>query len=218
LLVNNVLVQLILARKIGTFAELKSAYHKLIMRTHPDAVGSDMHLERYLRLTRDYEEARARLSTSGHAQSNSKESERINNRLAFFQQLHLVESLEIPYAFPPEENAEQLILAKKSALENLLSWRKDLAELYVNADKEYAGIKKQKPMGPYLKHALALNIRPLMHDLIGYHLTGRDVYAKQAKQNLSGIMHQLTEKGCIALREFLSLLLDDMKNGAAVLE
>jgi hypothetical protein len=44
------------------------------------------------------------------------------------------------------------------------------------------------------------------------------LYAKQAKQNLPGIMHQLTKNGCVALREFLSQLLDDMKKGAAVLE
>jgi hypothetical protein len=31
-------------------------------------------------------------------------------------------------------------------------------------------------------------------------------------------MHQLGENHCVALREFLSLLLDDMKRGPAVLE
>ena len=67
------------------------------------------------------------------------------------------------------------------------------------------------------KLALALNVRPLMYDLIAYHLTGQDLYAKQARQNLSGIKHQLAQKGCVALRGLLSLLLDDMKNGAAVL-
>jgi hypothetical protein len=31
-------------------------------------------------------------------------------------------------------------------------------------------------------------------------------------------MHRLTENGCAALREFLTLLLEDMKNGPAILE
>jgi hypothetical protein len=64
---------------------------------------------------------------------------------------------------------------------------------------------------------LALNVRPLVHNLVAYHLTGRELYAKQAKQNLSAIMHRLTERSCIAFRDFLSMLLDDMKNGPAVL-
>lgn len=215
---NNVLVQLILAKKIGTLADLKSTYHKMIMKTHPDAAGSDIHLERYLRLTKDFEEARAHLAASRYAQSSSREGESTNHRLAFFQQLHLIETLEMPYAFHPEEEAEKLALAKKTARASLLQWKRDLAEIYLDAEKEYSRIKREKPMGPYLTHALALNVRPLMHDLIAYHLTGRDLYAKQARQNLSGIMHQLTQKGCVALRELLSLLLDDMKNGAAVLE
>ena len=124
----------------------------------------------------------------------------------------------MPYAFHPEENLEKLVVAKKAAANELEQWRKDLAGLYSRADTEYVRIKTEKPMGPYLKHAVALNIRPLVHNLITFHLTGRDLYAKQARQNLSGIMHQLGENHCVALREFLSLLLDDMKRGPAVLE
>jgi hypothetical protein len=216
--VGNALIQLIQSGKLRTFEDLKSTYHKIVMKTHPDAVGSDKYLNRYLQLSNDYEEARAYLAESQCAESGSVAQPPRNHRLAFFQQLHSIESLEMPYAFHPEENLEKLIITKKTAMEELQSWRKELAGLYAQADKEYVRIKTEKPMGPYLKHALALNIRPLVHNLIGFHLTGRDLYAKQARQNLSGIMHQLTENGCAALREFLSLLLDDMKRGAAVLE
>jgi len=123
----------------------------------------------------------------------------------------------MPYSYHKDENREKLDLAKKTAMDELLGWRKDLVELYRCADKEYVGIKNLSPMGPYLTHALALNVRPLMHNLIEYHLTGRDLHAKQARQNISGIMHRLTVKGCVALCEFLSILLEDMKDGAAVL-
>ena len=59
---------------------------------------------------------------------------------------------------------------------------------------------------------------PLMHNLIGYHLTGREVYSRQARQNLSGIMHQLEGNGRTSLAGLLTLLLEDMKNGAAVFD
>ena len=111
-----------------------------------------------------------------------------------------------------------MVTIRKAATDEISAWNEELATLYGRADKEYLRIKTEKPMGPYLKHALALNVRPLVHNIIAYHLTGRELYAKQAKQNLSGIMHRLTENGCVALREFLTLLLDDLKNGPAVLE
>ena len=215
---GNALIQLIRSDKLRSFEDLKSAYHKVIMKTHPDAVGSDMYLDRYLKLSAEYEEARAYLAEYRGAGGDLDHQVSENHRLAFFQQLRVIESLEMPYAFHPEENLEKLLIAKKTAKDELQCWRKELAGLYSRADKEYVRIKTEKPMGPYLKHALALNVRPLVHNLIGFHLTGRDLYAKQAKQNLSGIMHQLSENGCNALREFLSVLLDDMRNGAAVLE
>ena len=124
----------------------------------------------------------------------------------------------MPYAYHPDENREQLRLLRKAALDEISGWKRELATLYREADKEYVRIKTEKPMGPYMKHALALNVRALVHNLIMYHLTGRELYSKQARQNLSGIMHRLIENGCVALREFLTLLLDDMKNGPAVLE
>ncbi|MGA2642128.1 MAG: hypothetical protein ABSG21_14645 [Spirochaetia bacterium] len=215
---GNALIQLIQSGKLRSFEDLKSAYHRIIMKTHPDAVGSDKFLKKYLQLSTDYEDARAYLADSQRAHGDTADQVCNNHRLAFFRQLHLIESLETPYAFHPEENRERLLFAKNSAMEELHCWRKELAVLYVRADKEYVRIKMEKPEGPYLKHALALNVRPLVHNLIGFHLTGRDLYMKQAKQNLSGIMHQLAQNRCAALREFLSLLLDDMANGPAVLD
>lgn len=215
---GNVLIQLIQSGKLRTFEDLRSTYHKIVMKTHPDAVGSDKYLKRYLQLSNEYEQARIFLTESQRAQGDSVAAPSKNHRLAFFQQLHLIETLEMPYHFHPEENLEELVVAKKAATNELERWRNDLAGLYSRADKEYVRIKAEKPLGPYLKHALALNVRPLVHNLITFHLTGRDLYAKQARQNLSGIMHQLGENHCVALREFLSLLLDDMKRGPAVLE
>ena len=215
---NNVLIRLIDRGKIRTLEELKSAYRTLLMKTHPDAAGSDVYLEDYLLLGNHYREASSFLAGRARTGDGGPPTPCANYRLAFFQHLHIVESLEVPYAFHPEEYTEKVVLARKAALEAMTNWNRDWVELYERADGEYARIKAEKPMGPYLKHALALNIRPLVHNLVAYHLTGRDVYLKQARQNLSGIMHRLRESECEALREFLSILLEDMKKGPAVLE
>ena len=176
------------------------------------------HLESYLELSTHYEEAKVFLAGSRQTHSIATDDRNRNHRLAFFRQLDLIESLEIPYAFHPEENRDRILLARNAAMAEIANWKAALGELYREADREYVSIKAEKPMGPYLKHALALNIRPLMNNLIAFHLTGRDLYAKQAKQNLSGIMHQLKEKRYAALRAFLSFLIFDIKNGPAILE
>jgi hypothetical protein len=188
------------------------------MKTHPDAAGSDRYLERFLELSSHFQEARDYLARSFTAEHTAEQKIAKNHRFAFFQELRTVESLEMPYSFHPEENMQELLRAKKAAAHELACWRKDLVGIYARADKDYARIKREKPSGPYMKHALALNVRPLVHNLIGYHLTGRILYEKQAKQNLSGIMYQLSAEGCDALRDFLSILLEDMKTGAALFE
>ena len=213
---GNDFIRLIQSGKLRSFEDLRSIYHTIIIKTHPDAAGSDKYLEMHLRLGADYEEARAYLAESQRSKGDSGGMIVRNHRLAFFRQLRLVETLEVPYVYHRENKLGELRTAKETALNELSCWKKELIDLYKEADGEYVRIKSERPEGPYLKHALALNIRPLVHNLISFHITGRDVYAKQARQNLSGIMHQLTENRCYALCQFLTFLLDDMKSGAAI--
>jgi hypothetical protein len=46
--VNNVLIQLIVDGRIRTLEDLRATYHKLAMQTHPDAVGSDKLVRKFL--------------------------------------------------------------------------------------------------------------------------------------------------------------------------
>ena len=210
---SNAFLRLIESGRIQSSDGLKAAYRKAIMKTHPDAAGSNKYLESYLKLRIHYEEAKGYLEKTRNIRSIQED----NHRLAFFEKLNQIESLEMPYAFHPDEHRDELLRLKKSATNEISGWKGDLAALYGRADKEYVRIKTEKPRGPYLRHALALNIRPLFHNLIAYHLTGRELYAKQAKQNLAAILQRLTDNGSLALREFLAVLLDDMKNGPAVI-
>ncbi len=214
----NPLLQLITDGRIQTSEELKAAYHRIVMSTHPDAVGSDRHLERFLRLSSNYQEAKALLSEMGHGGGDTGPGKRPNPRLAFFQRLDQIETIEAPYAFHAGRSLFELLLLRQAATRQMRAWHPEWEELYGRADGEYAAIKREKPSGPYLKNALALNVRPLVHNLIAFHLTGRALYATQARQNLAGIMHRLEEKGCPSLHELLTHLLEDMKAGPAILE
>ena len=216
--VNNALIQLIIDGRIHTLEDLRATYRKLAMQTHPDAVGSDKLVRKFLEFSDQYEEAKAYLAQSVQDHSLSSEASKTNYRLEFYKQLHLIESLEMPYAFHLGENQESIRVAKHLAISALSKWKPAVVDLYVKADSDHLSIKKEKPRGPYLKHALALNIRPIIHNIVAFHLTGHEVYARQTLQNLNAIMQKLADQGWNELYGFLTFMIEDIKNGAAVLE
>jgi hypothetical protein len=213
---GNILIELIKQGKIQSLDGLRRTYRKIVMKTHPDAIGTDALLGRYLEFSQYYEEAKDYLQSKEEPAEADKNIGVANHRLAFFQQLNIIETLEMPYAFHPDQNEEKLAFAKREGRHELRAWRPEWAELYVKAERQLSAIKHSKPMGPYMKHALGLNLRPLLHNLIAFHLTGKTIYGKMAKQNLSGIMHRLEEEGYGAAKEFLSLLIGDLQNGPAI--
>jgi hypothetical protein len=216
--VNNALIQLIVDGRIRTLEDLRATYHKLAMQTHPDAVGSDKLVRKFLEFSDQYEEAKAYLAQSISDHNLLPEGSKTNYRLEFYRQLHLIESLEMPYAFHSDENQESVRVAKQLVIAALSQWKPAVVDLYVKADSDHLSIKKEKPRGPYLKHALALNIRPIIHNIVAFHLTGQEVYARQSQQNLNAIMQKLADQGWNSLHGILTFMIEDLKNGAAVLE
>jgi hypothetical protein len=203
--------------RLRTLADLRSTYHKLVMQTHPDAVGSNRLLKKFLEFSDQYEEAKGYLPASANGHDSSREAASLNHRLEFFRQLHLIESLELPYAFHSEDNEERIRAAKQRALTELSEWRPDVVDLYARADADHVAIKREKPSGPYMKHAMALNVRPIVHNVVAFHLTGQQVYARQSRQNVIAIMEKLADQGWTSLHGFLTFMIEDLKNGAAVL-
>jgi hypothetical protein len=211
-------MQLITHGRIGSLADLRSTYHKLVMQTHPDTVGSDKLVKKFIEFNDYYQEAKTFLAQSTQQQPPSANADGANHRLEFYKELFMIESLEMPYGIHPEQNRQQTETARQRVIGELSAWRPDLVELYQQADAEHSRIKREKPSGPYMKHAMALNIRPLIHNVLAYQLTGREVYAKQSRQNLNAIMQKLDEKGCNALHGFITFMIEDLRNTAAVLE
>ena len=111
---NNPLVQLIADGRIRTLADLKATYHKLVMQTHPDAVGSDKLISKFIEINDHYEEAKGHLTRS--ADNAELLPEGINHRLEFYKQLHAIETLEMPYAFRLDDNQESISSAKALAV------------------------------------------------------------------------------------------------------
>jgi len=186
------------------------------MRTHPDAVRGTGKADQFVTYSSFYEEARQLLFNL--AQEKRRAVLQTSPRLQFYQRLRRIESLDMPYAFHRNEHQAEMQLFRAEAAELFRTWSPDNAELYKIAERQQQRIWAEKPSGPYMKRALALNIRPILHNIIAFHLTGTLVYKRQARQNIKAIMARLEEEGHTAFKDYLSLLIKDMENGAAQFE
>jgi len=214
--VGNPLIRLIREGRIGTLQQLKSTYRILVMKTHPDAVGSDRLVESHLSLSAQYEEARQFLERGGGAGAATGTAVPPNHRLAYFQVLHQLELIDKPYSFRRRQNFGRIQALKADALAHFRAWNGHHELLYADADRDYSRIKSEKRADASPEPTLAIVVSPVFHNIVAYHLTGMMFYRKQVNQNLQAILQRLAAEQCPALKEFLELLLGDMNNGPAV--
>ncbi len=213
---ENPFLKLIKAGKISNLQQLKSAYRTLIMKSHPDAVGSDRLIDRYLSFSSYYEEAKQAFEYLDAAEPGTHGPVSESHRLAYYQILQKLERIDKPYSFHRGDNLRAILELKAEASFHFDKWDTKNQKLYAEADRDYDRLKTEKPSGPYMKNALAINVSPVLHNIVAYHLTGAMFYRKQVKQNLQAVLQKLTDHHCQALRGFLEVLIDDMSNGPAV--
>jgi hypothetical protein len=215
---GNIFLTLIENGQIRNLEDLKRSYRRIVMRTHPDAAGSDRNADAFVRFSKYYEDAKKHLAISATGESIFRKRAETNHRLRFFQSLKILETIDMPYSFHRKENEGRIRALHREAAESFGKWNAAPQGLFHAATREYERIWSDKPSGPYMKHALALNLRPILHNIMSFHLTGREVYRKQARQNIAAILDRLAANGYAAFREYLTFLMGDMKNGAAVFD
>ena len=212
----NPFIRLIATGRISSLAQLKSAYRRLLIKSHPDAVGSDRLLDLHVSFSSSYQEARRVLEDSLPARYGSIGTAPTDHRLAYYQALQMLERIDKPYSFHRQKNLPRIMERKAQARFHFCQWNPAEQALYDEADRNYDLLKTEKPSGPYMKNALAVNVSPVFHNIIAYHLTGETFYRNQVKQNLPAVLQKLVEHDCMALKVFIELLIDDMRNGPAV--
>jgi hypothetical protein len=186
------------------------------MKTHPDAVGSNRLVEGYLSLSSYYEEAKHLFENVNGLQKETGKVIVQNHRLAYYQILQKLELIDKPYSFNRQQNSKRIKELKAEAYFHFSTWNGQNEKIYVDADQDYDRLKSEKPLGPFMKHAMAINVSPIFHNIVTYHLTGMMFYRKQVNQNLKAVLQRLVKKKCQALKEFIELLIRDMNNGPAV--
>ena len=179
---DNIFIRYINQGKIGSLDDLKRTYRQIVMKTHPDAVGSDRLVEQYIECRNYYEEAKAIFE-------NIEKHPNLDYRLQFYKEFYRLERIDKPYAFNKYYfSRKQIELSRQRAFDFFCRWQPDRIELYEQANRIYDQIKVEKPRGPYMKHALLFNLSPVFHNILSYQLTGLQFYRKQLKQNFAAVL------------------------------
>jgi hypothetical protein len=217
--VENIFVKYIREGRIRSVDELKSYYRQIVMKTHPDIVGSDRLVEQYIEYGKQYSEARAMMQTEANYPDTAAEEHSVSYRLLFYREFYHLERIDRPYAFNKHYHSEEEIeLAKRRVHEYFSEWRGECIDLHTQAQEMYDRIKKQKPRGPYRKHALFYNLSPVFHNILSYQLTGSPYYRKQLAQNFDAVIYELERGGFDRLIEYIHFLMADMHFGPAIME
>jgi hypothetical protein len=139
-----------------------------------------------------------------------------NFRLSFFRALKKRQDLELAFNTRIKNNGSEMAVADQEASFCFSQWRTADSDLYVAANREYIKLRSEKPEGPYRKKALYFNLRPVLHNIISYHLTGREFYRTQVRQNLAAVRQRLAEREFYELDRFIQILLADLQHGPAL--
>jgi hypothetical protein len=216
---DNPFIRFVDQGNIRNLDDLKRLYRRMVMHTHPDAVGSDRLVDRYIEYSNFYEEAKDRFTAAESAAGIEPHRPPESFRLLFYKEFYRLERIDRPDAFNKHYHTrEEIQAAKQRTNEYFFKWKPECIDLYRQADVIYNQIKKEKPRGPYRKHALLFNLGPVFHNILSYQLTGLQFYRKQLKQNFAGVMHQLEKRNFEKLIEYIELLVQDMEHGPAILE
>ena len=96
---DNPFVRLIREGRIKSLQQLRSTYRTLIMKSHPDTVGSDKLIDKYLSFSAFYEEAKRFLEDMDGSPARTPGPTAPNHRLAYYQILQKLEESTSPTVF-----------------------------------------------------------------------------------------------------------------------
>ena len=215
---ENIFIDLIKSGKIKDLEELKKAFRKIAKKTHPDIVGSEQFINKFILFKSFFEEAKQFLKSDNSIAEKNKTTIIENFRFLFFKDLKNLDTLELPRC-QNKKIVEQIKQIKESIAFNFKKWKPDYFKLFISANNQYEQIKNEKyknTLANLRKPSLYKNLRPIFFNLSNYHITGLEFYKKQLKRNLNNILKRLEDNSYNKLKKFILFLIEDMEKGPAV--
>jgi curved DNA-binding protein CbpA len=216
---DNLFITLINNKKINNLEELKQTYRKLAKKTHPDLVGSDKYLKKFIQITNFFEEAKQYLESNINLSNSKTKDSQKNYRLLFYIELYRLNTLELMSLIDKYAYNKKIKETYLKILSYFREWKTDCYNLFLTAGKEYLKIKfeKQKNNLENLRKPTTYKIlRPAFFNLSYYNVTGIEFYKKQFTRSINSIEIKLEEYNFSSLNKIINILIEDLKNGPAV--
>lgn len=216
---ENLFITMIDEGRISNSEELKRAFHSIAKKTHPDMVGSNRYVERFIKFNKQFIEAKEYLKRRG-------EDEKIiepppDYRLIFFRELFALISLELPGKYLDEQLRRRVLEIGKMVKEAFSGWKVSEHKLFNSAALEYLKIRNEKPHNDFAhlrKPLLMVSLQPLIFSLCSYHISAKEFHLKQFNRNLKSVVIRLEEAGFLIMKEALLYLAADLKRVPAILD
>ncbi|MBI4976718.1 MAG: hypothetical protein HZC28_04510 [Spirochaetes bacterium] len=216
---ENIFTPLIDSGRITDIAGLKKAYRRIALKTHPDRAGSDRYVEDFIRLKDSFREAEEYLQQKHEKPAAvSKIEPEPDHRFLFYVALKKIDALESPYYLDKDMLEAELAEANADALRHFAAW-KGRTDLFEKAMREYGQLKtekRQNTLAQLRKPLLYQNIKPVLFNIIYYHITASGYYRMQTKRIIAPVLRLLEQREMHALKEYMELLFADLGNDPAV--
>ncbi len=199
----NIFTQLIDSGRVGTAAELKSAYRRIIQKLHPDTSAFSNSEDLFIEYTRQYNEA-----LNSFAENPEAGSAGVNYQELFYTEYLRLEMVDKPFAFK-QSNPETIDDIKNRALNYFAGWRNNLLPLYITANEEYDLIKAEKINSASESDKLIFGLTVVFNNILKYRITGLKLYRIQLKQSFDELIAKLKQQNYSSLAEFLIFLADE---------
>jgi len=197
--------------RITSLRELRRCYRALAAKTHPDASAADDSHESFIRLKKDYEEAASRLARRRGSGNAIRMAPKPTREEVYHSIWDLVSS-----GFPVDPSVR---LSSKAYRERIRAFSRQL-EAYWGAPnpafEDIEGELYEIRGADIIDNPLFGKVRMVFYTIVSWHLNPRAFAAQAMGKWIVEIGPELDARGLPAAKAFLSWLVDDMKNGAAL--
>lgn len=213
---DNAFFKYIRDGRIRTHNQLRAVYHRLLMSAKPGSSGLDR-FNGFLTLAEQYDQAKRFLDRHLGLRIEEQKDDSEVLRMEFFRNFALFDDLDTPYNNVKIGASNAVAEPAARARAAFEKWQPNMRGIYSDAMRSYDRIRLLKYQPSSADSILSLNLKPLFHNIVYYHRTGREMYQRHVKHSLDGILHQLNQGNHPALSGFVHFLFQDMSKGPALL-
>jgi hypothetical protein len=207
----NIFDKLILEGKIASLPELRRYYRALASKAHPDTSKREGSHETFIKLKKDYEQAESRLARLQDPENRRRKPSKPTREEIY----HSFWDIEAS-GFPVDRSVRE---SSRAYRERIRIFSRQLGAYWARPNPAFEEIENElyEIRGDdIIDNPLFGKIRMIFYNIVSWHQNPTAFCANALEKWRGEICPELDARDLQAIKAFLSWLVDDMKNGAAL--